>query len=148
MNGQRGHPFEPGNKFGRGRPKGSKNKRTTAVQEILEQFGEPLIKKTIATALEGDKPMLRFCVDRLLPAHGERGVKMKIPKLDQIQNIEQAQQKILEQVAKGDITPSYGEKLHVMLQNHRDNLEGRQVQADIEELQKTAREVQKRGRKR
>jgi hypothetical protein len=148
VNGSRGRPFEPGNTFGRGRPKGSKNKKTNMAQETLEQYAEPLIKKTVATALEGDKPTLRFCVDRLLPARGERGVRMKIPKLDQIQDIDQAQQKVLGEVAKGNITPSYGEKLHVMFQNHRDNLEGRQVQADLAELERRAREVQERTRRR
>jgi len=106
VSGSRGRPFEPGNNFGRGRPRGSKNKRTTVAQETLEQFAEPLVKKTVAAALEGDRPTLRFCVDRLLPAHGERGVRMKLPKkLDQIQDIERAQQQVWEEVRKGKISP-------------------------------------------
>src|SRR5260370_17933086 len=33
---KRGRPFEPGNKFGHGRPGGSKNKRTQLAQKLFE----------------------------------------------------------------------------------------------------------------
>lgn len=141
MNKPRGRPFEPGNQFGRGRPRGSKNKRTVA-QATLEQFAEPLIKKSVAQALEGDASMLRFLADRLLPASGERAVRMKIPSLDQIQGVEQIQQKIIEQVTSGKITASDAEKLHAMLQNHRDNIENRETQSRLVEVEKIARQVQ------
>lgn len=141
MNKPRGRPFEPGNQFGRGRPRGSKNKRTVA-QATLEQFAEPLIKKSVAQALEGDASMLRFLADRLLPASGERAVRMKIPSLDQIQGVEQIQQKIIEQVTSGKITASDAEKLHAMLQNHRDNIENRETQSRLAEVEKIARQVQ------
>ena len=37
----RGRPFPPGNKFGRGRPKGSKNKRTQAAESYWRNIARP-----------------------------------------------------------------------------------------------------------
>ena len=34
---QRGRPFQPGNKFGRGRPRGSRNKKTILIEEFLAE---------------------------------------------------------------------------------------------------------------
>ena len=53
----RGRPFEPGNKFGRGRPKGSPNKKTKQIslsdaQEIFEMI-ENRRRVLVAQDLEG-----------------------------------------------------------------------------------------------
>ena len=48
-----GRPFEKGNKMGRGRPPGSRNKRTV-FQEAMEEHGVPLIKQCKLLALKGD----------------------------------------------------------------------------------------------
>ena len=61
-----GRPFKPGNKFGRGRPPGSKNKRSVHL-ELLDQYGEPLLKKAISEAFKGDIPLLRTFLSYLLP---------------------------------------------------------------------------------
>jgi hypothetical protein len=36
-----GRPFQPGNRFGRGRPKGSRNKKTLLSHEILDSPRHP-----------------------------------------------------------------------------------------------------------
>jgi hypothetical protein len=51
---KRGRPFEVGNKLGRGRPRGSRNKRTLAVQELLNGHTEGLVRKALVMALQGD----------------------------------------------------------------------------------------------
>jgi len=50
----RGRPFEPGNKFGQGRPKGSKNKSTSAGRRLLEEYEIPLLQKNIAEGMKGN----------------------------------------------------------------------------------------------
>src|SRR2546425_12528939 len=42
---KRGRPFEPGNKLGRGRPPGSRNKKTLIIQEILAKEDRRLREK-------------------------------------------------------------------------------------------------------
>ena len=45
---KRGRPFEAGNKFGRGRPLGSRNKKTRLIEELLDENSESLLHKALA----------------------------------------------------------------------------------------------------
>ena len=140
MNGSRGRPFEPGNKMGRGRPKGSRNKRTAQAQEILDQYSEPLMKKCVAKALEGDVRALSLCLERILPSPREPGVRLKIPKLTKLEDIDVALQKVVDAIANGLMSPSEGEKFHGLLQDHRGNIGSRAIEARITELEKIAKQ--------
>jgi hypothetical protein len=53
MSEVRGRPFQPGNSFGRGRPAGSRNKATIALQAMLEQHGEHILKKPSSWPYKG-----------------------------------------------------------------------------------------------
>jgi hypothetical protein len=65
MNKPRGRPFEPGNEFGRGRPKGSRS-RPKAGDELLDRFEPHLMGECIRRALkEDDRTALRLCVERI-----------------------------------------------------------------------------------
>lgn len=55
MNRVRGRPFEPGNKLGRGRPKGSRNKSKSTGQDLFDEYAEHLTRKAISLGLAGDK---------------------------------------------------------------------------------------------
>lgn len=65
-----------GNKMGRGRPRGSKNKTSVRMQELLDQYSEPLMKKAIGEAFQGDRLMTRVLLERIFPAR--RGVPIKL----------------------------------------------------------------------
>ena len=56
----RGKPFELGNKAGKGRPRGSRNKKSVFL-EMLEDRGEAIITKGIFMALSGDRALQRVC---------------------------------------------------------------------------------------
>lgn len=56
--GQSGNP--------KGRPKGSKDKRTE-LRELLEPHAPELIQKAVDMALGGDVSALKMCLDRLIP---------------------------------------------------------------------------------
>jgi hypothetical protein len=63
---KRGRPFEPGNQFGRGRPLGGRNKKTLAVQQLLEEHSGSVLRKALVMALEGDSPMLQTLLSYIL----------------------------------------------------------------------------------
>jgi hypothetical protein len=138
MSRPRGRPFEPGNKMGRGRRKGSRNKRAAQAQQILDQYIDPLMRKCVAKAMEGDTRALGLCIERILPAMREPGVRIRMPKLKQIKDIDLALQRIVDGVANGNVTPAEGERLHAMLQNHRDNVQDREFEARLLEVEKQA----------
>lgn len=62
---KRGRPFQPGNNFGRGRPRGSRNKKNLA-QQLLEEHSVPVLRKALADAYKGDPAMLRMIVSCIL----------------------------------------------------------------------------------
>src|SRR5439155_25334874 len=64
MNKPRGRPFEPGNKYGRGRPKGSRNKEKYPGEKILDEYGPHIMFKCISQALNGDHPSMRPCMEQ------------------------------------------------------------------------------------
>ncbi len=71
--------FAPGNKLGKGRPRGALNKVTLAVQNLLDGEAEELTRKAIELAKGGDMAALRLCFDRLLPPRKGRKVWNRHP---------------------------------------------------------------------
>src|SRR5580700_2465634 len=60
-------PLEPpSGRRRRGRPKGSRNRATLALEAVLEGSAEELTHMLIAKALAGDGVALRFCVGVIL----------------------------------------------------------------------------------
>src|SRR5690349_15654120 len=102
----RGRPFEPG-KSGNpaGRPQGARNRTTLAVEAILEGEAEALTRKVIELALNGDRPALRMCLDRLAPPQRERYVNFRLPPLNSADDGMRAMTVIADGLAAGEITP-------------------------------------------
>lgn len=63
---KRSRPFEPGNHFGRGRPKGSRNKRSLLAKQLLDEHGEAIVRKALVIALQGDPAMWRTLLSFIL----------------------------------------------------------------------------------
>ena len=110
---QRGRPFQPGNKFGRGRPPGSRNKEKIPGGQLLEQFEPSLVAKAITTGLDGNNANLRACL-RLL-YEGGRKVKFLMKKIRTRKDITETHQRLLQDVGKGKLSLSEGESLFRML---------------------------------
>jgi hypothetical protein len=49
-----------------GRPRGSRNQATMAMEAALEQGAEQLIHKVMSVALKGDMAAMRLCLERIL----------------------------------------------------------------------------------
>jgi hypothetical protein len=140
MSQTRGRPFPLGNNFGRGRPKGSRNKRSTQAQGIIDQYSDSIIRKCVAKGLEGDTRALGLCMERILPPLREPGVRLRLPALDQVKDVDQALRRVLQAVANGNITPFEGETISTVLHDFREAIEGQEIVARIEELEKQAKE--------
>ena len=55
-----------------GRPRGSRNKATLAMEALLQEGADQLINKAMAMALEGDTAAMRLCLARILPNRENR----------------------------------------------------------------------------
>src|SRR5215204_7316148 len=79
---QRPRLFQPGQSGNpAGRPPGSRNKTTLAVDALLDGEAEALTRKAIELAKAGDMVALRLCLDRVCPPRKDRPVSFAMPEL-------------------------------------------------------------------
>lgn len=139
MENSRGRPFQPGNSFGRGRPDGSRNKATIALQQMLGTHAEAITKKCVVMALQGDTTALRLCIERLLPPCKESAIRLKLPSIVAASDVALALSRVLQAVACGRLTPGQGQALATIL-------EGRRRVIETEELERRVDALEQRGR--
>jgi hypothetical protein len=77
-------PLEIGNRFGKRRPLGSRNKGPQAARKLLAECDVPLMKKCISSALQGDMKAMQMLMERFTPC-GRLTVSLK---LQEIQTVE------------------------------------------------------------
>jgi len=115
MNKPRGRPFEPSNKFGRGRPKGSRHKTKCPGQHLLDEYAEHLVRKCIALAMQGDRSAMRICMERVSPARRDACIQMNLPSIQTAKDLDQAAEKVTQAIRRGDITPGEaGTMMHIL----------------------------------
>ncbi|WP_065383210.1 DUF5681 domain-containing protein [Hyphomonas sp. ND6WE1B] len=126
------HQFKPGNP---GRPKGSRNKVTLAIQALLDGEGEALTRKAIDLALEGDVTALRLCLERLHPPRKDAPVLLELPAMEGAESAARAMGAILESVAKGHLTPLEASSLNGLVEGYRKALETTELEARLRALE-------------
>jgi hypothetical protein len=139
MSGKRGRPFQPGNKCGRGRPRGSRNKRTIEWQDMLSEHGEALVKKCVVMALQGDRAALRLCMDRLVPPCKESPAEFPLPSITTVAELMQAQAALVQGFSHGELTGSHAGTMSELLENYRHSLETEQIEARLQALEQRGR---------
>jgi hypothetical protein len=110
----RGKPFEPGNKMGRGRPKGSRNKSKAAVQQLLEQSEVPLVAQCLRQALNGHLGSQRM-IFGLLQKRPNRS-RRRLGKLQSFEDLRNVAEDTMRQLDRGTITPEEVKVTTQMLQ--------------------------------
>ena len=135
MSKPRGRPFSPGNTFGRGRPKGSRNKAKAPGQQLLDQYSESLTRKCIAMALQGDQRALRICMERISPARQDACVQLSLPSIRTAQDVEKAADKVTQAIRRGKITPLEAGKMMSILESRSRILENVQFESRLEKLE-------------
>ena len=108
----RGRPFVKGRSGNpRGRPAGSRNKRTLAAAVLLDGEAEALTRKAVELALEGDPTALRLCIERILPPCRERPVRFTLPPIESSEDISAAMNAVTAALTRGIITPGEAERI-------------------------------------
>lgn len=99
-----------------GKPKGSRNKATVAIESLLEGQAEALTQKAISLALEGDSVALRLCLDRIMPARKDRCLEVHLPQIREPRDLLGAARVLILSVQTGELTPLEGEKIMSLLE--------------------------------
>ena len=128
----RGRPFQAGNA---GRPKGSRNKATLAMEALLEGEAEVIACKAVEMAKGGDTAALRLCMDRLLPARKDRHVPFALPKRETAADAVKATAALVEAVAAGELTPSEAAELSKLVEGFTRAANLHDIQARLERLE-------------
>ena len=132
---ERGRPFQRGNTFGRGRPRGSRNKVTTQAKNLLDTFGDTLMRKAIATALQGDTALMRLLVARLLTGCSGTSAKLGRLPLRTTGDLVKASEAVVHDVTTGKLAPDEGQKIIQILDAHRKAIETEELEKRIISLE-------------
>jgi hypothetical protein len=94
--GQSGNPA--------GRPRGSRNKTTVLLQNLLEGEAEEIARKAIEMAKAGDMGAIRVCMDRLASIRRKDPIAFELPPMDKARDSVAALAAVVAAVAAGDVT--------------------------------------------
>ena len=120
---QRGKPFAKG-KSGNpsGRPKGSRNTATLAVQQLLDNESEAITRKLIEKAKEGDMLAIKLVMERVCPPRKDAPVTFTFSHIKTMEGLIAAVDQILQQISHGDITPQEAERVIALIEQQRKNI--------------------------
>ncbi len=106
-----------------GRPKGARNKKTLAIDSLLEGQAEALTQTAITKALDGDSMALRLCMERIAPAPKDNSVSFTLPHMSNALDASQAAGSVLTAVSEGNLTPIEAKRVMELIDSYRRTLE-------------------------
>ena len=136
---QRATRFQPGRSGNpQGRPPGSRNKTTRAIDALFDGEAEALTRKAIELAKAGDLVALRLCLDRICPPRKDRPVPFALPELRTAEDAKLAASALLKAVADGDLTPSEASEIGRLLDSYTRILERAEFEQRLIRLEEKA----------
>ena len=133
--------FEPGESGNpNGRPPGSRNKITVAIEQLLEEDAETIVRKAIEMAKGGDTSLIRLCLNRLSPPRKDRHIPFVLPPMNSPISTVTAVAAITDAVAAGKLTPGEAAHLSQLVANYAKALEVVVLEERICRLEETLRQ--------
>lgn len=117
---------------GGGRPKGSRNKVTLAIENMMEGEAEAITRHCIDLAKRGDPTAMKIVMDRIAPVRKGR----PIPKLEK-RDGETSIEALLRAVLDGEISPDEGKEVVGLIESAA-RVAATQVLADMRQRQMDA----------
>lgn len=124
--------------FGRGnagRPKGARNRKTIAIETLLEGQAEALTQVAIEKALEGDSVALRLCMDRIAPPPKDNPVRFSLKSMHSAVDASNAAASVITAVSEGELTPIEGTRVMVLIDSYRRVLELTDIETRLDALE-------------
>ena len=132
----RGKPFQKGQSVNpNGRPAGSRNKRTLALEEMLGNHIGAITQKAVDAAINGDMAAIKMIMDRMLPPARSRPISIELPPITDIASVSIAQSEILKAVTEGDLLLDEAEALTGLLEARRRSFEAADLEERIKQLE-------------
>ena len=118
-----------------GRPRGSRNKATLAIESLLQAQAEELTQTAIKKALEGDCVALRLCMDRIAPPPKDTAVTFSMPKMSNALDASVAAGSVLRAVSEGELTPTEATRVMGLIDSYRRTLELTEIEERLRALE-------------
>ena len=118
-----------------GRPRGSRNKATLAVESLLQGQVEVLTQTAINKALEGDSVALRLCMDRIAPPPKDAAVTFSMPTMSNALDAAEAAGSVLRAVSEGNLTPIEATRVMGLIDSYRRTLEFTEIEERLRALE-------------
>ncbi len=117
---KQGRPFKKG-KSGNpaGRPQGSRNKATLAMERLLSGEADRLTQKAVDLAMKGDTTALRLCLERLCPPRKDWPVTFDLPPMKVPADAVAAMSALLAAVAQGEVSPGEAQTIATVIEAQR-----------------------------
>ena len=125
--GQSGNPS--------GRPRGSRNKTTIAMEELLDGEADAIVRKAVKQAKSGDPVALRLCLERIIPPRRERPINFELPSIQAPADALKATAALIAAVGSGDVTPSEAAELAKLIEGLVKSLESTELADRIAKLE-------------
>src|ERR1700747_3234616 len=108
--------FQPGQSGNpAGRPLGSRNKKTLAVEAAFDERAEEILNDVIGRAKEGEKTAMRLCMERILAPKRERPITIDLPVIETPSDARKALAVITAELGEGGITLGEATKLIALI---------------------------------
>lgn len=133
--------FSHGNKFGKGRPQGSRNAVSLFIDQLLEVEAEPITSKLVDMAMNGNITAIRLCMDRISPVKKGSTVMLDILPIQNISDTVLAMGMIISAVANGEITTREAIDLTAVIETYRKVIETRDISLRIQEIKERLKEA-------
>ncbi len=129
--------FKPGNRFGKGRPAGSRNKAQLALEKIGQDNAEAVYQKVVEAALAGDMIAAKCILDRVLPVRkGGRIVIGDELENKTIEQLDEIAQKVTTMMAEGVISAEEANAICAVLQYREESIKLHVFEAKINDMEK------------
>lgn len=122
--------------MGRGRPRGSRNKKTLYL-EAMQQHGEPLIHQCQMLALKGDPTALRLCIERLVPLCKPSNGHFRLPVTHSVSDLVKALAAVMHAVARGQLSAQEGEAFAKIIESQKRTMETEQFEVRLQVLEQS-----------
>ena len=118
-----------------GRPKGSRNKATIAIESLLQGQAQALTQTAVTKALEGDSVALRLCMERIAPVPKDQPVFFRLPKMNNALEASEAAGSVLTAVSHGELTPIEATRVMGLIDSYRRTLELTDIEHRLQALE-------------
>lgn len=127
--------FAQGNRCGHGRPAGSRNGVTIALDEIAATDGTDVLRRLLTAAKSGDTQAATVVLSRIWPVRRGRPVHVNLPRVETAQDISAAMSVLIAAATSGELTPQEAASLTALLDAKRQAIEAFDFEARIKALE-------------